>query len=75
MILPNPGMNAFKGIENLKRACRKSYNFDLEGYLKLSAVGQSILIKYGKHKYLDNKLRNNLVDVLIKDMITDYDRY
>lgn len=68
-------MNTFKGYENIKRSCKGSYNLDLESYLNISSIGRSILSQYKKNNTLSRKTRNLLVDMIIKDMVTEYERY
>lgn len=61
----------FYGEQNMKRAFRPTYNIDLKDFLEKTVQGKSILNYYTRNKQLCRKIRNLLVEILIKEAINN----
>lgn len=56
-------------------AYRNSYHIDLEHLLQRTSPGKCILNYYRKQKTLDRRMRNLLVELIVKEAINDTDKY
>ncbi|XP_044263763.1 uncharacterized protein LOC123010733 [Tribolium madens] len=62
---------AFLGEENLNRACRMSYDLDLQQFLNATNAGRFVLETYSKTKTLTTKTRNMLVNLIINSAMAE----